>query len=326
MKILVTGSAGFIGAHLCAALKNMPGVQIYGVDDFNSYYDPKLKEARLSALSSHVEQHRIDISDFASVNALLARIQPEVVIHLAAQAGVRHSFSAPEDYVRSNLTGQISLLEAIRSVRTVKRLIYASSSSVYSGVRALPFSEDSQLGTPKSLYAATKIADEVFCDTYSALYDIDMIGLRFFTVYGPWGRPDMAYWIFCQSILAGQKIKLFNHGNVKRDFTYVDDVIAAIVQMVKEVSEGLTKPRQHRLYNIGNHRPEPVGEMIRLLEDLTGRSAIVEMAPLPKGDMVQTFASVSKLQADYEFRPTTSLHEGISAFVDWYLWWMNDRK
>ena len=318
--ILVTGAAGFIGAHCCAALSAL-GYDVAGVDNFNAYYPPELKRARFESLAAGARIHALDINDHEGLTALMDAVQPVVVVHLAAQAGVRHSFSKPFDYANSNLLGQVSVLEAARKCDSVNRLIYASSSSVYSGVQTVPFVEDMKLGTPKSLYAATKIADEVLSDTYSSLYELDAIGLRFFTVYGPWGRPDMAYWMFAESILEGRPLKLFNHGDVRRDFTYIDDIVAPIVRMVQEaIVERPAMPR-HRIYNIGNHSPEPVRDMIGHLERLLGRSANVELAPLPPGDMVETFADVQRLEQDYGFSPSTPLATGLERFVSWYLQW-----
>ncbi len=321
MRVLVTGSAGFIGAHMCARLAASDRIQVFGVDNLNTYYDIRLKQARLSDLAGAAEHACIDIADADGLMRLFAEIRPQVVIHLAAQAGVRHSFDAPMDYAHSNLTGQVSLLEAVRHCPSVRRMIYASSSSVYSGVEALPFDEDMALPTPKSLYAATKIADETLSRTYHALYQTDMIGLRFFTVYGPWGRPDMAYWKFAQAILEDQPIRLFNYGNVRRDFTYIDDVTTAIARMVDEVADGPALAPGHRVYNIGNHAPEPVGEMVEILEGLLGQSATVELAALPQGDMVETYASNTRLRTDYGFSPETPLADGLARFVDWYLAW-----
>ena len=321
MRVLVTGSAGFIGAHVCAALAALPGVEVHGVDNLNAYYDTGLKQARIETLAAAARHTIFDIADSDAMASLFETVQPQVVIHLAAQAGVRHSFDAPMDYAHSNLVGQVSLLEAVRHTRSVRRLIYASSSSVYSGVEALPFVEDVALGTPKSLYAATKIADETLCRTYHALYQIDMIGLRFFTVYGPWGRPDMAYWKFAEAILEDKPIRLFNYGNVRRDFTYIDDVTTAITRMVSELGADPAMAPAHRIYNIGNHAPEPVGEMVEILEGRLERSAVVELEALPPGDMVETYASNDRLRNDYGFSPDTPLAEGLGRFVDWYLDW-----
>lgn len=321
MRVLVTGSAGFVGAHICCALRGIKGFEVLGVDNFNPYYDPNLKRARVAHLTPGMRHFEIDISNHIALAELIEDISPHVVVHLAAQAGVRHSFIKPMDYVQSNLTGQVSLLEALKNTGSLRRLIYASSSSVYSGVRTLPFREDVQLGTPKSLYAATKVADEVLTDTYSHLFGIDAIGLRFFTVYGPWGRPDMAYWLFAKSILNGDTIQLFNDGDIRRDFTYIDDITSAITRMVEEVRDSELDQAQHRLYNIGNHSPEPVGNLISALEKQLGKKANVELASLPPGDMVETYADVDKLRADYEFSPQTSLEFGVSQFSKWYLNW-----
>lgn len=326
MKILITGSAGFIGAHCAAVLAKNNNYTIVGVDNFNAYYDPNLKHSRVEHLVGPIRQLTLDIADAEALKACFEREQPDLVVHLAAQAGVRHSFKAPMAYARSNLFGQVSVLEAARNTPSVKRLIYASSSSVYSGVPTLPFKEDTALGTPKSLYAATKIADEVLCDTYSALHGIDMIGLRFFTVYGPWGRPDMAYWTFAESILEGRQIKLFNFGDVRRDFTYIDDVTAVIQRMADETHVAPNAEPQHRRYNIGNHSPIAVGDMIGMLEEQLGVKANIALEPLPPGDMVETFANVDRLQIDYDYSPSTPLETGLRAFTDWFVPWRAGAK
>lgn len=320
MKVIVTGSAGFIGAHLCAALLRTGGYEVLGVDNFNEYYASTLKRARVAALAPSAVHHQINIANHKLIEGVFREFQPDVVVHLAAQAGVRYSFEAPMEYADSNLMGQVSVLEAVRKCESVKRFIYASSSSVYSGVSSLPFREDLPLARPKSLYAATKIADEILTDGYCGMLDLDAIGLRFFTVYGPWGRPDMAYWSFAESILSGRKIKLFNYGDVRRDFTYVDDIVSAIIRMVDETSFGIGAS-QHRLYNIGNNKPEPVRKVIEILSELLGRSPLIELAPLPPGDMVETYADVTKLHSDYEFAPDTPLERGLSSFVTWFSKW-----
>lgn len=325
MKILVTGSAGFVGAHVCQALTALEGFEIVGVDSYNDYYDPSLKRARIENLCRGTVQKELDITDSEALQDLMSDVQPDAVVHLAAQAGVRHSFLQPMDYASSNLYGQVSLLEAVRNTKSVKRLMYASSSSVYSGMDTVPFHEDMLLKTPKSLYAASKIADEVLSDTYSSMYGIDMVGLRFFTVYGPWGRPDMAYWTFADAILEGRPIKLFNHGDVRRDFTYINDIVSTIVRLVDDVKDAAPVNPQHRVYNIGNHKPEPVGNMIEILESLLNKKAQVELADLPPGDMVETFADVSRLQKDYGFSPDTSLQHGLEQFVSWFQGW-RERK
>lgn len=321
MKVLVTGSAGFIGSSLCKRLLEERPYEVYGIDDFNDYYDVELKRTRVEVMTPNMSHREIDLSNVDAVSDFFSRVKPDVVIHLAAQAGVRHSFEQPMKYSKSNLTGQVSILEAARKVGGVKRFIYASSSSVYSGVKKIPFHENTPLGTPKSLYAATKIADEVITDTYSSLFEIDAIGLRFFTVYGPWGRPDMAYWSFAQSILKGKEIKLFNYGDVKRDFTFIDDITKAILSMVDESLGAKNLSPTHRIYNIGNNKPEYVQSMISILESLLGVEAKVALAPLPPGDMVETYANVDKLQSDYGFAPSTPLEEGLALFVDWLKYW-----
>lgn len=321
MKLLITGVAGFIGAHLAARLKNVPDTEIYGIDNLNTYYDPALKTARLDHLCPHITFYEADIADDGKLKDILRRVNPDVVVHLAAQAGVRHSFKQPMDYVNSNLVGHVSLLEATCATPSVRRLIYASSSSVYSGVNTSPFLESMLLGTPKSLYAATKVANEVLSDTYSSLNKLDMIGLRFFTVYGPWGRPDMAYWIFAKSIIEGREIKLFNHGDIRRDFTYIDDITGAILRMIDEVRNGRPEQPMHRVYNIGNESPEPVAKLISLLEQFLGAKGNVTLADLPKGDMVETCADVNRLKADFQFSPSTPLSDGIEKFSKWYLEW-----
>lgn len=325
MRVFITGSAGFVGANLCSVLSRSGKFKIVGADDFNDYYDVRLKRARTKFLTPDVTHHELDISDADALADLVRQIQPDVVIHLAAQAGVRHSFVKPMNYARANLSGHVSVLEAVRRAGSVRRFIYASSSSVYSGVTQLPFTETTKLGTPKSLYAASKIADEILTDTYSNLFGLDAIGLRFFTVYGPWGRPDMAYWSFAESILSGREIKLFNFGDVRRDFTYIDDITRAIENMVDEVSDGAPEP-QHRLYNIGNHSPEPVRRLISILEGFFQTEANVSLAPLPPGDMVETYACVDRLRADYGFAPETTLEDGLTKFVTWFDEWRKGEK
>lgn len=326
MKVLVTGSAGFVGAHLCSKLMSRVDCQILGLDSFNSYYDVKLKEGRANFLTPGLKHHKVDLTDSTSVDRVISDFGPDIVVHLAAQAGVRHSFDAPMDYIQSNLVGQAILLEAIKKIGGVKRLIYASSSSVYSGLNTVPFRETDQLPTPKSLYAATKIADEVLTATYSKLFGIDAIGLRFFTVYGPWGRPDMAYWKFAESILRGGIIRLFNFGDIRRDFTYIDDIVQSIERMIIEASECGVEVASHRVYNIGNNSPEPVGDLISILERQLGERAKIELAPLPPGDMIETYADVTNLQTDYGFSPDTPLEEGMEKFVEWFHDWRHGER
>jgi UDP-glucuronate 4-epimerase len=326
MKVIVTGSAGFIGAHVCASLGNKKNIKVIGIDNFNTYYDIGLKEARVVALAPDIEHYRIDISDFGATRELIFSFKPDIIIHLAAQAGVRHSFQAPLDYINSNIDGQMSILEAIREYGELKRLIYASSSSVYGGIDETPFKEEMHLKTPKSLYAATKIVDEVMTSTYSQLYGIDAIGLRFFTVYGPWGRPDMAYWKFADSILEKRDISLFNFGKIKRDFTYIDDIVSSIIRMVDEVTETAIINSQHRVYNIGNQTPIAVSSMIEILSEKLGQTTNIKLEPLPAGDVVETFAEVERLRRDYNFSPNTTLNDGLDKFVNWFLEWRAIKK
>jgi UDP-glucuronate 4-epimerase len=317
MKALVTGAAGFIGFHTAARLAQA-GWIVAGVDNFNDYYDPPLKRARVRELGSAVKIHELDIADAGAFAGVVAAFKPNVVVHLAAQAGVRYSIENPFAYAHSNLLGHLSVLEACRNAKSLSHLIYASSSSVYGGNSKTPFSETDPAETPVSLYAATKRADELMSATYSRLYGIKQVGLRFFTVYGPWGRPDMAYWIFTERLLRREPIAVFNHGRMRRDFTYIDDVtncIAAIADKPPNF-EGAAEP--HRLYNIGNHTPVPLLDFIAALERATGEKAVMEMRDMQPGDVTETYADVARLVADYGFNPSTPIETGLRRFVDWY--------
>jgi UDP-glucuronate 4-epimerase len=324
MTILLTGAAGFIGYHVASALLAR-GETVIGVDNLNAYYDPKLKEDRLAALpdSGSFRFVRADFSDHEALEAALAGQAFDRIVHLGAQAGVRYSIENPRAYVAANLAGHLNLLELARH-RAVRHCVYASSSSVYGGNESLPFRVEDRVDHPISLYAATKKADELMSETYSHLYRAPLTGLRFFTVYGPWGRPDMAMWIFTRKILAGEPIQVFNHGRMRRDFTYVDDIVSGVIACLDNPppDDGLAKAggsvAPHRLYNIGNHRSEELLRMIGLIEQACGREAVREFLPLQPGDVPETFADIEAISRDLGFAPRTSIDEGVPRFVDWY--------
>jgi len=323
MTILVTGVAGFIGMHVCAALL-AHGEQVLGLDNLNDYYDPALKKARLDSLASKAFTFRK--CDFSNANDLAAAtngITIKAVVHLGAQAGVRYSLENPNAYIQSNLVGHANILELCRNADTLDHLVYASSSSVYGGNKKLPFSTDDPVDTPVSLYAATKRADELLSQSYAHLYGLRQTGLRFFTVYGPWGRPDMALWLFTEAILAGRAIRVFNHGDMARDFTYIDDIVAGIVAVLdgppKQGSHNaFGNPAPHKIYNIGNNKPEPLMHMIDVLENALGKEAERQMEPMQPGDVKETYADTSALETDFGFKATTSIEVGIPKFVNWY--------
>ena len=318
MTTLITGAAGFIGFHLADRLMSH-GEPVLGVDNFNVYYDPQLKEDRVAELwRQHGDLftlHRIDFADHETLEAALGPQQFDRIAHLGAQAGVRCSLENPRAYVQSNLVGHLNLLEVARA-RQVP-MVYASSSSVYGGNTKLPFSEDDRVDHPVSLYAATKKADELMSETYAHLYRIPLTGLRFFTVYGPWGRPDMAPWLFTEAILTGKPIKVFNNGDMRRDFTYIDDIIDGVVAALDHPprDEGAAPP--HRLYNIGNSRSEELGRFIDVIEGACGRRAMREPTPMQPGDVKETYADISAISADLGFSPRTRLDDGIPRFVNW---------
>ncbi|CCD92682.1 putative nucleotide sugar epimerase; Capsular polysaccharide biosynthesis protein [Bradyrhizobium sp. ORS 375] len=327
--ILVTGAAGFIGFHLTQQLL-AEGRQVVGIDNINSYYDPKLKEARLALLAAQpgFTFHKLDLVDRAGIKALFGAHRFPAVVHLAAQAGVRYSLENPHAYVDANLEGFINVLEGCRH-NGCEHLLFASSSSVYGANTKLPFSVKDNVDHPISLYAASKKANELMAHSYSHLYRLPATGLRFFTVYGPWGRPDMAMFIFAKAILAGQPVRLFNHGQMRRDFTYVDDIVQAIVRLIGRPPQGNpdwngNKPDPSssrapwRIYNIGNNHPEQLTDVITLLEKEFGRPAIKEMLPMQPGDVEATYADVSDLERDIGFRPATSIADGIQRFARWY--------
>jgi UDP-glucuronate 4-epimerase len=319
--ILVTGAAGFIGFHVARQLL-AEGRDVVGLDNLNSYYDPALKQSRLDILrtNSRFSFVQIDLADRPSMGQLFAKHRFAVVVHLAAQAGVRHSIDHPHAYVDSNLDGFVNVLEGCRH-NECRHLVYASSSSVYGANTKLPFSVDDNVDHPISLYAATKKANELMAYCYSHLYRLPTTGLRFFTVYGPWGRPDMAIFSFTKAIIEGRPIKLFNHGKMRRDFTHIDDVTRVIERLIDRIPQGGesgagTVPT--RLYNVGNHKPEDLMHVVSLLEMELGRTAIKEMLPMQPGDVMETFADVGDLMRDVGFRPDTCIEDGIRGFVSWY--------
>lgn len=324
--ILVTGVAGFIGMHVARALLAR-GEHVIGIDNFNDYYPVSLKEARVAAIAAEAEGrftlHRVDFADHAALDAALGSVRFSRIVHLGAQAGVRYSIDNPRAYIHSNIAGHLNLLELGRQ-RGVAHLVYASSSSIYGGDASVPFKVDDRADRPLSLYAATKRADELMCETYAHLYRLPQTGLRFFTVYGPWGRPDMAMWLFTDAILAGRPISVFNGGDMARDFTYIDDIVTGVVATLARppVDDGAAKPggsvSPHALYNIGNHSPERLDRLIALIEAACGRPAIREPKPMQPGDVAQTFADVSALTAATGFTPATPLEDGVARFVAWY--------
>ncbi len=331
--ILVTGVAGFIGGAVAERLLAR-GDRVIGLDNLNAYYDPALKRARLERLEALAPAgafrfHHLDLVDAAGVAALFAAEQPTRVLHLAAQAGVRHSIDNPSLYIQSNLVGFGSILEACRH-GGVTHLVYASSSSIYGGNRHMPFSEQDPVNHPVSLYAATKKANELMAHTYSHLYGLPATGLRFFTVYGPWGRPDMAPMLFARAILAGEPIRVFNHGRMERDFTYIDDIVEGVIRCLDKPAtadpafdplhpDPATAAAPHRIFNIGNSQPVPLLQFIDLLEQALGRPAIRDLQPMQAGDVPATAADTTALAAWVGFRPSTPIDEGIARFAAWFL-------
>ena len=318
MSVLVTGAAGFIGLHVCQALLAR-GETVIGVDNLNDYYPVSLKRDRLALLTAH-GNFRFAQVDIADQKSFLAAMEGEAVtgvIHLAAQAGVRYSLENPFAYVNANLVGQMVMLEYCRHLDGLEHFVYASSSSVYGGNEKLPFSESDPVDRPVSLYAATKKADELMGHAYAHLYRLPQTGLRFFTVYGPWGRPDMALWLFTKAILAGQPIRVFNHGDMQRDFTYIDDIVAGVLACFDSPPTDTGAP-PYRVYNIGNHRPEKLLHLIDLLEQALGRKAERLLEPMQPGDVQASFADITAIQKDHGFAPTTAIEEGIPKFVAWY--------
>ena len=328
-KILVTGAAGFIGFHLCRRLLDA-GHQVIGLDNLNEYYDVRLKLDRLKEIEHHINFHfvKIDLSDRRTISGLFAEQGFDMVVNLAAQAGVRYSLINPYAYAETNLMGFLNILEGCRH-HQVKHLVFASSSSVYGANTRMPFSVHDNVDHPVSLYAATKKANELMAHTYASLYQLPCTGLRFFTVYGPWGRPDMALFIFTRAILEGKPIDVFNYGKMQRDFTYIDDIIEGVVRIMDKIPEPnpewngrqpdtATSYAPYRVYNIGNNHPVELLHFIEVLEDCLGEKALKNLMPIQPGDVPATFADVEDLTRDAGFKPATSIENGIKYFVKWY--------
>ena len=331
MKILVTGAAGFVGFHTCLKLVNQ-GHDVYGIDNINDYYDPKLKFDRLkelgfnqaesklfkneiqSAKFNSLRFSRIDLVDHESIDNLFKQEQFEVVSNLAAQAGVRYSIENPKAYIDSNITGFLNILEGCRNHK-VKHLVYASSSSVYGENKKVPFDTTDNVDHPISLYAATKKSNELMAHTYGHLYGFKTTGLRFFTVYGPWGRPDMAYYLFAEAISNDQPIKVFNNGQMERDFTYVDDIVIGVTKIIEK---NIDSRKHYKIYNIGNNKTESLQDFITTIEEAIGKEAIKEMHPMQQGDVPKTFADITDLYNDYAYKPRTHIKVGIQKFINWY--------
>lgn len=327
--VVVTGAAGFIGYHVARRLLER-GDHVLGLDNLNDYYDVRLKEARLAQLSpfERFRFHRMDLVDRAGMSALFADRSIRRVVHMAAQAGVRYSLANPHAYTDSNIVGFLNILEGCRHAR-VAHLVYASSSSVYGGHTRMPFSVRDNVDHPVSMYAATKKANELMAHTYAHLYGVPCTGLRFFTVYGPWGRPDMALFLFTKAILAGKPIDVFNYGKMRRDFTYIDDIVEGVVRVLdqpaqpdptwsSDASNPGTSSAPYRLYNIGNHQPVELLRFIEVLEDALGKKAEKNFLPLQPGDVPATYADVDDLVKDVDFKPNTPIEVGIRRFVEWY--------
>jgi len=337
MKILVTGAAGFIGFHTCLKLVKQ-GHEVYGIDNINDYYDPKLKFDRLSELGFNEAEtkqfnnevqsakfnslrfSRIDLVDHESIDNLFKQEQFEVVCNLAAQAGVRYSIENPKAYIDSNISGFLNILEGCRNHK-VKHLVYASSSSVYGENKKVPFETTDNVDHPISLYAATKKSNELMAHTYGHLYGFKTTGLRFFTVYGPWGRPDMAYYLFADAISNDQPIKVFNNGEMERDFTYIDDIVNGVTKIIEK---NIDSRDHYKIYNIGNNKTESLQDFIITIEEAIGKDAIKEMYPMQQGDVPRTFADIDKLIDDIDYKPSTSIRDGLVKFINWYKKYVNE--
>ena len=312
MKILVTGGAGFIGFHLAKKLSEKDEIVI--VDNLSDYYDIKLKEARLEQIKDKVEFHKIDISDFSSLKKIFEKYEFDLICHIAAQAGVRYSLINPWAYEKSNILGTLNIFELAKKFN-IKKVIYASSSSVYGGNKKVPFSEEDKVDKPISLYAATKIANELMAHTYHHLYKIDMVGLRYFTVYGPFGRPDMAMFKFTKNIFEDKPIEVYNFGNMKRDFTYIDDIIGGTI---KAINFCLNNDDICEIINLGNSKPVELNYFIELLEKEIGKEAKKNLLPMQPGDVLETYADITKAKKILGWEPKTEIEEGVKKFVEWY--------
>ena len=325
MAIVVTGAAGFIGFHVSRLLLGR-GEQVIGIDNINDYYSVELKQARLALLQENpaFTFHKIDFSEFDALKAALDQHKISHVVHLGAQAGVRYSLENPFAYAQSNLMGHLNIMEYCRHLDNFEHLVYASSSSVYGGNKNMPFSVDDRVDNPVSLYAATKKSDELMSQSYAHLFRMPQTGLRFFTVYGPWGRPDMAMWIFTKNILAGKPIPVFNHGDMRRDFTFIEDIIDGVVRCMDNpprddgTMHTVGSDAPHRVYNIGNNNTENLMDMIGVLEKALGKKAEMDLLPMQPGDVKETAADISAIQNDLGFEPKTKIEEGIPQFVHWY--------
>jgi UDP-glucuronate 4-epimerase len=309
-RILVSGAAGFVGSHVAARLLAL-GHEVCSVDNFNDYYSPQLKQDRVAALLPGHTVLALDVADEQGLSRLVADFKPHSIVHLAAQAGVRYSLQAPFRYVEANLKGFTAILEAARH-NGVAHVVYASSSSVYGANTEVPFSETQRCDHPLSLYAATKRANELMAESYAHLFGLKLTGLRFFTVYGPWGRPDMAPILFGRAILRGETIAVFNHGEMERDFTYIDDIVGGVLGALTR-----TQPDRHRVYNLGNHTPVRLLDFIQVLSDACGRPAQLRMEAMAPGDMQRTFADTARAEAELRFRPSTSIQQGLPALATW---------
>ncbi len=337
--VLITGAAGFIGSHLAERLLDtFEGIKVVGLDNVNDYYDVRLKEERLENLSKYSDFIFVkgDISDKAKVDEVFAQYKPAVVVNLAAQAGVRYSIQNPGAYIEANVIGFYNILEACRhSEPKVEHLVYASSSSVYGGNTKIPFSTTDQVDHPLSLYAATKKSNELFAYSYSNLYGMSTTGLRFFTVYGPMGRPDMALFLFADKLLRGEKIQIFNYGNCKRDFTYVDDIVTGVVNVMQSTPDADERGTKYKVYNIGNNKPEQLMDFVDILQNELVAQGVLpkdfdfeahrELLPMQPGDVEATYANVDDLIRDFDFKPDTDLRDGIHRFVEWYAGYVKRR-